>query len=213
MNRREPPTTVLIHGLWMGPWAVRPLAARLERSGLATARFGYSTRATPAASADRLADWLSRQAERPRHLVAHSLGGIVLAHLVDRHPALLPPETRIVLLGGPLAGSAVARRLGHWGIGRRLLAGSFTGGLDGQAPAWRAPHTLMIAGTRPIGPGRLVPGALVGPNDGTVAVDETRVPGLAAHRCLPVNHFGLLLSGSVAEVTAAFLDDRAPFDQ
>ena len=206
MTQPTRPTATLIHGLWMGPWALRPLASRLNDAGLATDRFGYSTRTSPAQSADQLADWLDRQPATPRHLVAHSLGGIVLAHLVDRHPCLLSPETRIVLLGSPLAGSAVARRLARWRMGRRLLAGSLTGGLDGQAPAWRAPNTLMIAGTRPIGPGRLVPGALVGPNDGTVAVDETRVPGLAAHRCLPVNHFGLLLSGAVAEATASFLN-------
>ncbi|MCL7745153.1 alpha/beta hydrolase [Guyparkeria hydrothermalis] len=202
------PTAVLIHGLWMGPWALRPLANRLNDAGLATARFGYSTRATPAASADRLADWLTGQAHMPRHLVAHSLGGIVLAHLFDRHPALLLPDTHVVLLGSPLAGSAVARRLASWSLARRLLAGSLIDGLDGRAPAWQAANTLMLAGTRPIGPGRLVPGALVGPNDGTVAVDETRVPGLAAHRCLPANHFGLLLSRPVAEAAAAFLLDR-----
>lgn len=199
------PTTALIHGLWMGPWALRPLAGRLQRAGLNAARFGYSTRATPAASADRLADWLLRQPAIPRHLIAHSLGGIVLAHLIERHPTLLASDTRVVLLGSPLAGSEVARRLARWALGRRLLAGSLVDGLDGKAPAWQARHTLMIAGTRPIGPGRLVPGALEGPNDGTVAVAETRVPGLAAHRCLAVNHFGLLLSATVAEAAVDFL--------
>ena len=200
-----PPTTALIHGLWMGPWALRPLAARLQEAGLATIRFGYPSRICPAATADRLADWLAEQPAMPRHLVAHSLGGIVLAHLSDRHPTLLASDTRVVLLGSPLAGSQVARRLAQWGFGRRLLAGSLVEGLDGRAPAWRAPNTLMIAGTRPVGPGRLIPGALVGANDGTVAVEETRVPGLAAHRCLPVNHFGLLFSRRVAAATADFL--------
>lgn len=198
---------VLIHGLWMGRWAMRPLAARLERAGLTTCRFGYATRATPAANADRLADWLAAQPVPPRHFVAHSLGGAVLAHLFERHPDAVPPDGRIVLLGSPLAGSAVARRLAGIPPVRRLLAGSLVEGLDGKAPAWRAPRTLMIAGTRPVGPGRLVPGALCGPNDGTVAVDETRVPGLAAHQCLPVNHFGLLFSRPVAEATITFLQD------
>ena len=183
----------------MGPWALRPLAHRLNAAGLATARFGYSTRATPAANAERLAAWLGRRPETPRRFVAHSLGGIVLAHLFDRHPDLLFTDTRVVLLGSPLAGSEVAKRLARHALGRRLLAGSLVDGLDGKAPAWRAANTLMIAGTRPIGPGRLVPGALHGTNDGTVAVDETRVPGLAAHECLPVNHFGLLLSPQVAQ--------------
>jgi len=184
-----------------------PLATRLERAGFLPCRFGYPTRATPAANAARLADWLAARPEPPRHFVAHSLGGVVLAHLFERHPETVPSDGRIVLLGSPMRGSGVARRLAKTGLGRRLLAGSLVEGLDGKAPAWQAPRTLMIAGTRPIGPGRLVPGALKGRNDGTVAVDETRVPGLAAHLCLPVNHFGMLFSRSVAEATIAFLTD------
>ncbi|KTG16873.1 MULTISPECIES: alpha/beta hydrolase [unclassified Guyparkeria] len=205
MTDEPRPTIALIHGLWMGPWALRPLAGRLDRAGMTPSRFGYSTRATPAASADQLAAWLKRQPATPRHLIAHSLGGIVLAHLIDRHPALLASDTRMVLLGSPLAGSEVARRLARWSLGRRLLAGSLVDGLDGKAPAWQATDTLMVAGTRPIGPGRLVPGALNGANDGTVAVAETRVPGIAAHLCLPVNHFGLLLSKTVAAAAIDFL--------
>jgi len=200
--------TVLVHGLWMGPWAMRPLAGRLNAAHLPTARFGYTSRATPAANADRLADWLEQRPEPPRRFIAHSLGGILLAHLFDRHPGLLSPTTGVVLLGSPLAGSALAMHLARRRLGRQLLAGSLDDGLDGKAPAWRAGNTLMIAGTRPIGPGRLVPGALHGTNDGTVAVDETRVPGLAAHECLPVNHFGLLLSSQVARRCLAHLSPR-----
>ncbi|HSH84055.1 MAG TPA: hypothetical protein VK979_02700, partial [Guyparkeria sp.] len=85
---------------------------------------------------------------------------------------------------------------------------SLDAGLDDGAPAWQAANTLMIAGTRPLGPGRLLPETLDGPNDGTVAVAETRVPGLAAHECLPVNHFGMLLSRLVAEMAIAFLHEQ-----
>ncbi len=199
MTRQPPPRrhrVALIHGLWMGRWAMRPLARRLEHAGLPTARFGYSTRDTPANGAERLAEWL---VERDvHHFVAHSLGGLVLAHLFERHPQMVTDETRVVLLGSPLGGSAAARHMAGSRLGRNLLAGSLIEGLDGGAPAWRAPGTLMIAGTRPIGPGRLVPGAIDGPNDGTVTVAETRAAGLAEHVCLPVNHFGLLLSRQVA---------------
>lgn len=191
---------VLIHGLWMGRWAMWPLARRLKQAGFDPLLFGYPTRATPAANAERLARWLDEQGSPPGHFLAHSLGGVVLAHLFARHPDSRPPDARLVLLGSPLAGSAVARGLAQWRLGRWLLGGSLEAGLDGDVPAWNAPNTLMLAGTRPVGPGRLVPEALDSPNDGTVAVAETAASELTDHRCLPVNHFALLWSGRVAQV-------------
>lgn len=196
---------MLLHGVWMGRWAMWPLARRLKRAGFDPVRFGYPSRARPADNAERLARWLADQPYPPRLFVAHSLGGLILAHLFARHPEAHSPTTRVVLLSSPLAGSAVAVHLARHAFGRRLLAGSLVEGLDGKAPAWRAANTLMIAGSRPLGPGRLVPGALDGASDGTVAVDETRVPGLAAHECLPVTHFGLLLSPQVAQRSLIFL--------
>lgn len=196
-------TVVLLHGLWMGRWAMLPLGRRLTRAGFRVRHFGYPTRAPLPRDADRLDKWLGELG--PTHFVAHSLGGLVLAHLFDRHPDRLSQTGRIVLLGSPLAGSAVARRLGGTRVGRWALDGCLDRGLLGGVPAWRAPRTLMVAGTRPIGPGRLFPGALPDPSDGTVAVAETRVPGLAEHRSLPVNHFGMLLSRPVADEAIAFL--------
>ncbi len=163
------------------------------------------------ANADRLADWLTDRSIPAGRFVAHSLGGIVLSHLFQRHPATCPSNGRIVLMASPLGGSRVARSLAAGRLGRWLLAGSLENGLAGGAPGWHAPHTLMLAGTRPIGPGRLVPGALDGPNDGTVTVAETRARGLTAHRCLPVNHFGMLLSHHVASETVRFLSE-SPLD-
>ena len=43
------------------------------------------------------------------------------------------------------------------------------------------------------------------PNDGTVAVSETRMPGATDHIVLPVSHMGMLLSARVAQETGHFL--------
>jgi hypothetical protein len=51
-----------------------------------------------------------------------------------------------------------------------------------------------------------------GPNDGTVAVSETRLPGAKDHLCVAVSHSGLVLSGEVADQVAAFLGSGA-FDR
>ena len=42
-------------------------------------------------------------------------------------------------------------------------------------------------------------------NDGTVAVSETRIPGLTDHLVLPHSHFGMLLAADVAAQVACFL--------
>ncbi|MCL7751132.1 alpha/beta hydrolase [Guyparkeria hydrothermalis] len=209
------PRVVLLHGLWMGRWAMWPLAHRLRRAGFHPVHFGYPSRARPADNAERLARWLADQPDPPLHFLAHSLGGLVLAHLFARHPEARSPATRVVLLGSPLAGSGVARRLGETRVGRWLLDGSLVDGLAGDPPDWTAPNTLMLAGDRPIGPGRLLPGELDIPNDGTVAVAETRVERLAAHRRVPVNHFALLWSGQVAQLAIDHLSvtDAAATDR
>lgn len=191
---------------------MRPLARRLRQAGFETHCFGYPSRRTVADNARRLSAWLEARGltgDRSPSFVAHSLGGLVLAHFLSREPIHPPP--RLVLLGTPLRGSGVARQLARWRPGRWLLGGALEAGLLGDAPALNPGPILLIAGNRTIGPGRLVPGGLSGPSDGTVAIDETRSPALTAHRILPVNHFGMLLSRQVAEETAAFLaaDDSA----
>jgi hypothetical protein len=46
-------------------------------------------------------------------------------------------------------------------------------------------------------------------NDGTVAVSETRIPGLTDHLVLPHSHIGMLLAADVAEQVACFLRNAA----
>jgi hypothetical protein len=62
----------------------------------------------------------------------------------------------------------------------------------------------VIAGNRSVGLGRLV-ARLTEPNDGTVAVAETAVPGAHARLVLPVAHFAMLLAPVVARQVARFL--------
>ena len=62
----------------------------------------------------------------------------------------------------------------------------------------------MIAGCVPRGLGALVAG-FTEPHDGTVAVSETRAPGLADHVVVEASHSGLLLSAEAIGQAAAFL--------
>jgi len=62
----------------------------------------------------------------------------------------------------------------------------------------------VVAGTTPLGLGRIVT-RFAGPNDGTVALSETQIPGAADHIAVPVNHTALVTSMLVAKQVDAFL--------
>ncbi len=199
---------LLVHGLWNAKSWLAPLAWRLRRAGFVVRGFGYSSvRDGPEAAIDALAALLRRSG--PVHLVGHSLGGMIGLEVLRRVPEL--PVQRMVCLGSPLCGSATARALaGHarlgWTLGRSAgLLDAGCGHWDGRVPVG------MVAGTVERGLGRLVV-PVESPSDGTVAVAETRLPGLAGHVLVPASHSGLLFSAEAARQAAAFLHHGAFLD-
>ncbi len=200
------PPLLLLHGIFMNRWAVCWLAWRLRRDGFDARCCGYpSLRRTPAENARLLADHL-RRFDGPVDLAAHSLGGIVVAHLLDG-PAR-ERVRRVVLLASPVRGSIVARRLSRFRATRWLLGRAIVDGLvDDHAARFAAVADRIeigaVVGTRAFGVGTLL-GGFDGPNDGTVAVAETELPGLRDRILLPASHFTLLFSAAVAEQIACF---------
>ena len=62
----------------------------------------------------------------------------------------------------------------------------------------------VVAGRTPLGLGQFF-GGIREASDGTVAVAETRLAGLADHVVVPASHSGLLLSPRAAQQAVAFL--------
>jgi pimeloyl-ACP methyl ester carboxylesterase len=193
-------TVILLHGLWMRRPVLWPLASRLRTAGFAPRLFAYATiLGDPRQALPRLAAVVRGCGAGPVHLVGHSLGGVLALALHAAH-ADLPPG-RIVCLGAPIAGSRAARRLGELhlplaGRSRTLLE-------QGVAlPAGR--EVGMLAGSRGMGGGQWIT-RFDGPHDGSVAVAETRVHGLADHLVLPVSHSGLMFAPAAAAATVQFL--------
>lgn len=181
------------------------LRHRLRRDGFRTLRFRYHSLCAPLAeNVDLLQKFVERQDAPVVHFVGHSLGGMVILRLFQRYPAQRPG--RIVLLGSPLKGCHAARHLSRTAFGRTLLGRSLGPELLEGVPAWDGRRELgIIAGTLGIGMGRLVGGGIPVPNDGTVAVCETELPGATAHIRLPVTHMSMLVSAEVARQVCAFL--------
>ncbi|MBP3974231.1 alpha/beta fold hydrolase [Pseudoxanthomonas spadix] len=194
------PAVRVLHGIWNAQAWVRPLAWRLSARGFDAQVFGYrSITAVPQAAIDCLAQCLGDGP--PTHLVGYSLGGLIALETLRRYPQL--PVPRLVCLGSPLRGSATARALLQRGWGG--LLGRSGPLLDHGCQPWHGPtQVAMVAGLVPRGVGRLL-GAVGTDSDGTVALAETRLPGLADHCCVPASHTGLAFSPQAARQVAAFL--------
>jgi thioesterase domain-containing protein len=120
---------------------------------------------------DRLA-----QSREPYALIGHSLGGLILRAALGRAPLGARAPSQLIMLGTPNQPPRLARRLHHlWpyrivnGEAGQLLADP---GFFSRLPPIEVPYTI-IAGTG----GRRGRWSPFGSdmNDGTVAVDETRV--------------------------------------
>jgi pimeloyl-ACP methyl ester carboxylesterase len=203
---KVPQANVLfVHGLWMNGLETWWLRHRVAAQGYATHAFSYPTlHATPEQVVEQLSLAIGRLPP-PVHLVGHSLGGLMLLRLFELEPR--QPPGRVVLLGAPVAGSVAARSVAGWTIGPTLLGPLALGEIIGRGPrSWTQPRELgVIAGSVSAGLGRVV-SQLPEPNDGTVAVEETRLPGMAGHVVLPVTHTGMLASAAVAEHIGRFLE-------
>ena len=197
-------TVVLVHGIWMNGLDMALLRRRLSSAGYTTRLFSYrSVRSTPIENAMDLQSFTEKIGSPATHYVCHSLGGLIIRHLFNEYPN--QPPGRIVTLGAPHTPSSAARQLARFSPGRLLLGRSTLQGLLGNVPPWRNSHELgVIAGRLRLGMGMFIPG-IPKPNDGTVAVEETKLAGMTDHITLPVSHFGMLVSARVAQQAIHFL--------
>jgi pimeloyl-ACP methyl ester carboxylesterase len=194
---------VLVHGLWMRGFTLTPLRRRLEQVGFSVEIFDYaSVFHRPHVSIERLLLRAKLSKSKKVHFVGHSLGGLMVLQALQKEADLA--KGRVVCLGSPLRGSAVARGLGKLPGGSFVVGKSLSilsAGLDG----WTGQHAVgAIAGRLPYGLGVAV-SALTSPHDGTVSVAETQLSGLTDHCVVAASHTGLLFSEEAATQTIAFL--------
>jgi pimeloyl-ACP methyl ester carboxylesterase len=197
---------ILLHGLWMRGFALAMLHRRMMEAGFRIHRFDYlSVANTRERILERLREHMIELGESGStvHLVGHSLGGLLALQVC--HGATDLPPGRVVCLGSPLLGSAAAREFSGLGRSGEVLLGHNRDLLEKGFERWDGPREVgMIAGRSPIGLGAVL-AHIEGEHDGTVAVSETRLPGLADHCVVDTSHTGLLFSADVARLTARFL--------
>lgn len=196
---------LFVHGLWMHGLVFAAHRCRLRRMGRDSLAFSYrSLRGALDAVADDLAARAATLGARPLHLVGHSLGGCIVLQMLARHR----PDGigRVVLLGSPCCGSRAAGTILRQPVLRHALGRVLPQWLAQPLPEVPPGYEIgVIAGNRPIGLGRLVPG-MEKPNDGMVMVAETRWPGARDHTVLALTHMQMLWSRACLVQTLHFLD-------
>lgn len=196
---------VLAHGLWMHGALMTWMARRMARAGFTVHRYTYpSVRMSLAENARRLAAFCQTLEARPLHLVGHSLGGLLIARMLDEPHRL--DIGRVVLMGSPFVDSFAARRLSRVRIGCAAVGASVGEWLRGERPESLASYDIgVIAGNRGVGLGVMMAPDLPSPHDGTISVAETMVPEARDSIVLPVSHTQMVISVLVARQVCEFL--------
>lgn len=213
MTPSDRPLVVLLHGLARGQGSMAGLGRTLRKHGFETWSHTYpSRRHSITYLASAVGDKLVEAAgDRPLYAVTHSMGGILVRHLQDTRLKW----ARIVMLAPPNQGSQLAA-----GLVRNPLFRWFYGPAGAEladASAWPAPPAPfgVIAGTRSralsnvtswtVGR-RFPPGVR---NDGTVAVEETKLPGMTAFAEVEATHTWIMNSPRVHRLVVAYLRQGA----
>ncbi len=204
---------VLVHGLWMHGLAFALQRRRLRRRGFVVHSFSYrSVRLGFADNVRALARFVDGLGAPSVHLVGHSLGGLIILGLLSQHHSARPG--RIVLLGSPCAGSHAASLVSRLPALSMMLGRAMSDWL--RLPPPTLPEGIeigIVSGNLGFGVGRVLPG-MPTPNDGVVAVSETRLAEAVDAITLPLSHSQMLVSARCADQVVAFLTtgrfDRQP---
>jgi len=205
---------VLLHGLARGSGINDALAARLEAVGYRIVNVDYpSTTLAP----DELGPYLQGVvaaccADASRvHFVTHSMGGIMVrAYLASGKP---PNLGRVVMVAPPNQGTEIVDTLGatlfRYTLGPTAAElGTVPGSLPNRLPPADF-EVGVIAGVGSINPlgSVLVPGD----DDGTVAVERTKLAGMTDFVTVDATHTFIMGADETARQVEAFLR-RGRFD-
>ncbi|WP_440054490.1 PGAP1-like alpha/beta domain-containing protein [Pseudoalteromonas sp. T1lg65] len=193
---------VVMHGLYMSGFVMRPLCTRLENDGFTILNLSYNTLAPDISDIfTRIDHFIDHQ---PTALVCHSMGGLVARKYLEYASQQSKYVEKVVTLGTPHKGSAIAKHMHDKGF--EMLLKNSVEFLLTENHDWPFPAKLYsIAGDLPLG---LMPLIKKGSqSDGTVLLEETKLNGMAEHKVFHVSHTTLIYSRAVMEYICELLSE------
>ncbi|WP_235938793.1 alpha/beta fold hydrolase [Thalassotalea algicola] len=209
--QKDKELVVLAHGLGRSDWAMWRLEQRLEGANYRVCTLDY---ATIGESIDRVLTETSKQIDAclqnasKAHFVGHSLGGLVIRAYLQQNKDILTKQNvgEIVLMGTPNKGSELADYLSDsWlmKIGGEISSALVTGENSlGHNLEELDVNLGIIAGTKP---SNLTREYFIGPNDGLVSVESTKLKSMSDFIKIEVTHTQMRYNLEVAEQTIHFL--------
>jgi len=210
---------VLLHGLSRHPSSMEKMQETFDAKGFITFNEGYPSRKL---TIEMIVDSvlypqmqnLPLKSNQKIHFVTHSLGGIIVRHLLEKYPDL--PVGRVVMLSPPNKGSELVDTFRNVPILARTING----------PAFFQLGTDKDSFVNQLGPVRFECGIIMGNqtwnafystlipgnDDGKVSVESAKVEGMKEFITLPSNHTFIMRNEEVIRQAAHFIEKGA-FDK
>ena len=200
---------ILLHGLARTDASMKAMESALTDAGFYTVNVDHPSREHPVEELAQIAiePALESCADDAINFVTHSLGGILVRQYLSEHE--IPNLNRVVMLGPPNQGTEVVDKLA--GIPGFLFING-EAGLQMGTGNLSIPNNLgaadfdagIIAGTRSI---NLILSLLIpGTDDGKVAVERTKLEGMADHLEMPVTHAFMMKNKEVIAQVIHYLE-------
>jgi len=204
---------VIVPGIYTPRFVLLPLAHRFKQQGynVTIARHRYLM-LTPKQNAESLYKQIQHLHNPAVHLVGHSLGGVVILHLLNigQDNTRELPIKRVVLLGVPVLGSVIARKIharrwARWLLGKSVVSGLLHGvPAQNQSVGQPQRDIGVLFGTVPAGLSSIL-FRLRETGDGVVLAAETRLSTATDRASIPHSHAIMLFSKVAADKTLQFI--------
>lgn len=209
---------VLLHGLRRTSLSMRKIEKYLATIGYKIINQSYPSASKPIEQLTReyIGEAIIRcknQHAEKIHFVTHSMGGILIRQYLQKHS--LPRGSRIVMLAPPNGGSDVVDSLKRFFLFKWYYgpAGQELGTNSGSMPNRLKPVDVevgIIAGRISLNP--LTSLLILGPNDGKVSMERTKLKEMTDFFVVPASHT-LIMRNPIALKQIAYFLQHGLFDR